>query len=173
VLGIDWRRPWLPVGRLLYGHRDEPYQVLTLLGRRLEASVAPDAVLQTIVDTISEALKVPYAAVEVGQAGAYVNAAEHGRCPRSGDGLLNLSLAQGGEEVGRLLLAHAGAARNSPPPTDGCSTTWRAGSAPRFRPSGCRPTCAARVTNWSWPGRRSAAVSDVTCTMASVPNWRA
>jgi signal transduction histidine kinase len=96
------------VNRLLYGHRDQPYRVLTLLGRRLEASLAPDAVLRTVVDTVAEALKVPYAAVEVGRAGAYVNAAEHGRRPRSGEGLVNLPLTQGGEEVGRLVLAPRG-----------------------------------------------------------------
>ena len=36
------------VNRLLYGDRDEPYRVLALLGRRLEASLAPDTVLQTV-----------------------------------------------------------------------------------------------------------------------------
>ncbi len=42
------------VNRLLYGDRDDPYRVLTLLGRRLEATLAPDAVLPTVVDTVSE-----------------------------------------------------------------------------------------------------------------------
>jgi signal transduction histidine kinase len=96
------------VNRLLYGDRDEPYRVLTLLGRRLDASLAPDAVLQTVVDTVSEALKLPYAAVEIGGTGAFVNAAEHGQRPERGEGLVNLRLTQGGEEVGRLVLATRG-----------------------------------------------------------------
>jgi signal transduction histidine kinase len=96
------------VNRLLYGDRDEPYRVLTLLGRRLEASLDPDAALQTVVDTVSEALKLPYAAVEVVRTGAFVNATEHGQRPRRGDGLVHLQLTQGGEEIGRLVLAPRG-----------------------------------------------------------------
>ena len=33
------------VNRLLYGERDEPYAVLARLGQRLEATLAPEAVL--------------------------------------------------------------------------------------------------------------------------------
>jgi signal transduction histidine kinase len=95
------------VNRLLYGHRDEPYRVLILLGRRLEASLTPQAALQTVVDTVAEALKLPYAAVEVGQAGAFVNAAEHGR-PGPGEQPVHLRLTQGGQEIGRLVLAPRG-----------------------------------------------------------------
>jgi hypothetical protein len=51
------------VNRLLYGERDHPYAVLVRLGRRLEATLAPDAVLTTIVQTIQEALKLPYTAI--------------------------------------------------------------------------------------------------------------
>src|SRR5215207_4491460 len=40
---------------LLYGERDEPYKVLSRLGRRLEATLAPEAALTTIVETVSEA----------------------------------------------------------------------------------------------------------------------
>ncbi|HZG67068.1 MAG TPA: hypothetical protein VEZ12_10015, partial [Herpetosiphonaceae bacterium] len=45
------------VNRLLYGARDEPYTVLALLGRRLESSLAPAAVLNTIVETVVHTLK--------------------------------------------------------------------------------------------------------------------
>src|SRR5258708_7345049 len=37
------------VNRLLYGERDEPYRVISRLGQRLEATLAPDAVLSIIV----------------------------------------------------------------------------------------------------------------------------
>lgn len=53
------------VNRLMYGQRDEPYQVLSALGQRLEATIAPSAVLQTIVDSVSAALKSPYVAIAV------------------------------------------------------------------------------------------------------------
>lgn len=53
------------VNRLMYGARDEPYAALSLLGRRLEATLAPDTVLPTIVETVAQALKLPYAAIEL------------------------------------------------------------------------------------------------------------
>ena len=47
------------VNHLLYGQRDEPYTVLARLGQRLEASLAPHAVLPAIVQNVREALKLP------------------------------------------------------------------------------------------------------------------
>jgi signal transduction histidine kinase len=51
------------VNRLMYGDRDDPYAVITDLGERLQAALAPGAVLPTIVEAVAEALKVPYVAV--------------------------------------------------------------------------------------------------------------
>lgn len=51
------------VNRLLYGQRDDPYAVLSRLGQRLEATLAPNAVLPTIVETVAQALKLPYVAI--------------------------------------------------------------------------------------------------------------
>ena len=51
------------VNRLLYGERDDPYAVISRLNQRLEATLAPDAVLPTIVETVREALKLPYVAI--------------------------------------------------------------------------------------------------------------
>jgi signal transduction histidine kinase len=51
------------VNRLMYGERDEPYRVLARLGQRLEATLTPDAVLPTIVETVAQALKLPFAAI--------------------------------------------------------------------------------------------------------------
>jgi signal transduction histidine kinase len=49
--------------RLMYGERDDPYAVLSRLGERLEGAVAPDAMLATLVETIAQSLKLPYAAL--------------------------------------------------------------------------------------------------------------
>ncbi len=51
------------VNRLLYGQRDEPYAVITRLSQRLEVTLAPDAVLSAIVETVAQALKLPYVAI--------------------------------------------------------------------------------------------------------------
>jgi signal transduction histidine kinase len=55
------------VNRLLYGDRDDPYAALSRLGRRLESSITPEAVLPTIVTTVREALKLPYTAIYLKQ----------------------------------------------------------------------------------------------------------
>jgi two-component system, NarL family, sensor kinase len=57
------------VNRLMYGERDEPYAVLSRLGRRLETTLAPHAVLPTIVETVQDALKLPYVAIALASAG--------------------------------------------------------------------------------------------------------
>jgi signal transduction histidine kinase len=51
------------VNRLLYGERDDPYGVLSRLGQKLEATLEPDSVLPTIVETVAQTLKLPYAAI--------------------------------------------------------------------------------------------------------------
>src|SRR6266571_3517326 len=45
------------INRLMYGERDDPYAVLSYLGSRLEATLAPEAILPTIVETAAQALK--------------------------------------------------------------------------------------------------------------------
>jgi signal transduction histidine kinase len=52
------------VNRLMYGERDDPVTVLSRLGRRLEGTLAPDAVLPSLVETVAQTLKLPYVAIE-------------------------------------------------------------------------------------------------------------
>ncbi|MDQ5817902.1 MAG: sensor histidine kinase [Actinomycetota bacterium] len=90
------------VNRLLYGERDDPYVVVSRLGERLEATLAPDAVLPTIIETVREALKLPYAAIAL---------TENGAAPRVAASLgepvekpLRLTLTYQSEPVGELVL---------------------------------------------------------------------
>jgi signal transduction histidine kinase len=55
------------INRLMYGERDDPYAALSRLGRRLEASLAPEAVLPTVVTTVRDVLKLPYVAIYLQQ----------------------------------------------------------------------------------------------------------
>jgi signal transduction histidine kinase len=66
------------INRLIYGERDEPYAVLSKLGQQLEATLAPDAVLRTIVETVAQALKVPYVAISLKSNEQHVLSAEYG-----------------------------------------------------------------------------------------------
>ena len=92
------------VNRLMYGKRDDPYAVVTHLGQRLEATLAPEDVLPTIVGTIKEALKLPYAAIALPRnpKGFEVVATSGKESPAYP---LVLPLSYGGESVGELLLA--------------------------------------------------------------------
>jgi signal transduction histidine kinase len=92
------------VNRLMYGERDDPYAVVSRLGERLEATLAPEAVLLTIVGTIREALKLPYAAIALPRDGnGFEVVATSGEGPPADP--LVLPLSYGGESVGELLLA--------------------------------------------------------------------
>lgn len=106
-------RGWLQRGanRLLYGERDEPYAVIARLGQRLGGTLAPDAILPTIVETVAGALKLPYAAIALWRAGVMTIAAEYPAAaavvPRgfAVRALHTLPLAYQGERVGELRLA--------------------------------------------------------------------
>jgi signal transduction histidine kinase len=52
------------VNRMMYGERDDPVTVLSRLGQHLEGTLAPDAVLPSLVETVAQALKLPYVAIE-------------------------------------------------------------------------------------------------------------
>jgi signal transduction histidine kinase len=91
------------VNRLLYGQRDEPYAVIIGLSQRLEGTLAPDAILPAIVETVAQALKLPYAAITLKQGGAFVPAAAYGQVPK--EDLVRLPLVYQNEQIGELLLA--------------------------------------------------------------------
>src|SRR5829696_4271232 len=90
------------VNRLMYGERDDPYAVISRLGRRLEATLAPDTVLPTLVETIAQALKLPYAAILLKEAEGFKTAAAYGT-PMGEPEVLPLVYQR--EEVARLALA--------------------------------------------------------------------
>ena len=89
------------VNRLMYGERDDPYAVLSRLGERLETSLAPQSVLPTIADTVAQALRLPYVAIELKQDGGFFQEAEYGKKPP--DAPLVLPLSYRAEMVGRLV----------------------------------------------------------------------
>ena len=90
------------VNRLMYGERDDPYAVLSRLSQRLEATLAPEAVLPTIVETVKESLNLPYAAIALKQGEAFGVAASSGTLVND---TLRLPLVYQNEKIGQLLLA--------------------------------------------------------------------
>lgn len=64
------------VNRLMYGERDDPYAVLGRLSERLEVVAASQSVLPAIVETVAEALKLPYAAIALKEGEQFTIAAD-------------------------------------------------------------------------------------------------
>jgi signal transduction histidine kinase len=97
-------RSWLQqrTDRLLYGDRHDPHAALSRLGRRLEATMQPEAVLPSLVETVAESLRLPYVAVRVdtGQDTAE-STVDHGHLV--GEPLC-LPLVHQGQPVGELVL---------------------------------------------------------------------
>lgn len=94
------------VNRLIYGERDEPYAVMSHLGRRLEDTLSPDAILPTIVETVAQALRLPYASIDLLGDEARSLSAEYGdaRLAQRAD-LTRLPLSYQQETIGELRLA--------------------------------------------------------------------
>ncbi|GAC1431592.1 MAG: hypothetical protein NVSMB65_05100 [Chloroflexota bacterium] len=90
------------VNRLMYGERDDPFAVLARLGSRLEATLSPEAVLPVIVETVAQALKLPYAAIALQQETAASVVASYGR---SRGEPMKVPLVYQAVPVGQLLLS--------------------------------------------------------------------
>lgn len=90
------------VNRLMYGSRDEPYRAMQRLGARLEWAADPERAYPAIVETVAEALRLPYVGLEVSdELGRSEIVAEHGT---PGATVEALPLVHGAEAVGRLVL---------------------------------------------------------------------
>lgn len=90
------------VNQLMFGEREDPYRVLSRLSQRLEGTFAPEEVLPTIVETVAQALKLPYAAIVLQDGDGFRTACEYGRPSAE---TLHLPLAYQGQVIGRLVWA--------------------------------------------------------------------
>lgn len=93
------------VNRLFYGERDDPYAVLARLSSRLETTLIPEEVLPAVVQTVAQALKLPYAAIALKHGDTFALVASYGRSQHE---LFTLPLVYHGETVGQLQLALRG-----------------------------------------------------------------
>ena len=93
------RRLQRAVNRRLYGDDEDPHAAVRELAHSLAASLAPAAVLPTVVETVTRTLRVPYAAILLEREGALELAAETGSGPGE---RLTMPLAYAGARVGAL-----------------------------------------------------------------------
>lgn len=93
-------RRWLQryVGRLVYGERDDPYEVMARLGR-IDAAADPQRVLQRIVETLAQTLRLRHAAIRLGTIEA--------SCGHPLGRPMTWELTHGQEVLGRLVLEAA------------------------------------------------------------------
>ena len=157
------------VGRLLYGRRDEPYAVMSTVGRRARAAGDPLAVLPEIATAVVDGLRVPYAAVRVtADDGHPTTAAEQGRWAgdprgsrwwRTGGRSASCSRPRGGRASGSRRVRRR------------CCATWPTRRRWPPRRAAARWTCSGRATGSSWRARRSAGGCAATCTTAWAPRW--
>jgi len=97
-----WLRGWLRrwVDQLFYGDRGVPYEALARLGRRVEEAADPESALDSVVRTIADSLRLPYAAVELRLGDEWRPAAVYGQAPAE---VVMFPLITQRETVGRLL----------------------------------------------------------------------
>jgi hypothetical protein len=72
--------------RLLYAQRDEPFVVVTRLSPHVESSLTHEKILPTIVETITQALNQPYAAIALRASDERVIGVEPPPIPGAADG---------------------------------------------------------------------------------------
>ena len=98
-------RRW--VDRLVFGEKRDAYAVVSQLGQRLEATLAPEAVLPAIVETVSKSMNLPYVGIALKHEGEFETAAEYGLTgtPGPNERYLVIPLVYQGQEIGRMSLA--------------------------------------------------------------------
>lgn len=96
-------REWMQrlVNQRMYGDRDDPARAMSRLTRRLADQVGPEQLLLSVAETIGQALRLPYVAVEL-TGDRTVSTASYGQ-PRGEPE--RLDLVHQGEPVGTLVVA--------------------------------------------------------------------
>lgn len=91
------------VDRFMFGQRDDPVEMLTQLAQQLEAVPTPAAILDTLVQTIATALKLPHVAIWLRQGDATFTPAASWQKPPTHT--VSMPLTYHHEEIGRLVVA--------------------------------------------------------------------
>lgn len=86
----------------LFGARDDPYRLLSVLASRLEAVHSPDSPLPAVVHAVGTTLRLPYVAIETLSNGKVEYVASYGTPAR---GLVRFPLIYQGTAVGYLVAA--------------------------------------------------------------------
>ena len=94
------------INRVVYGVQSDPFSVLEKLGNRLKEPSSPEEVLDIVVRTVKDSLRLPYAAIQVTHQGEALRVASAGN--EEGGDVKRLPLIAGGEEFGTLFVSTRG-----------------------------------------------------------------
>jgi signal transduction histidine kinase len=89
------------VDRLFYGDRGVPYEALVRLGQQVEQAAGTETALTSVVKTIADSLRLPYAALDLRLGDGWRQVAAYGVAPAE---VVAFPLVSQRETVGRLLL---------------------------------------------------------------------
>ncbi|WP_168200628.1 histidine kinase [Allokutzneria sp. NRRL B-24872] len=90
------------INQRLFGARQDPYRVVSVLSDRLQGTKTPQETVQAVVETVGQALRLPYAAIELRRGDNFEQVAVFG----TPVGLLTrLPLSYQGEVLGDLVVA--------------------------------------------------------------------
>jgi signal transduction histidine kinase len=90
------------INRMMYGDRDDPFIVISKLSKHLEAAIHPETILPNLVETVAQALKLPYVAIEVSGSESGMVIAEYGEFQEE---LERFPLIHQAETIGQLVVA--------------------------------------------------------------------
>ena len=90
------------VNRLMYGERDDPYALLSRLGKRIEATLTPEATLSSIAEMVAQTLKLPYIAITLKKAQDYLTVATYGKPQEE---VVHLPLVYQQEHIGEIIFS--------------------------------------------------------------------
>ncbi|SDD82985.1 Histidine kinase-, DNA gyrase B-, and HSP90-like ATPase [Paenibacillus sp. UNCCL117] len=97
-------KEWLQrqINRLMKGRHDDPYAVLLELGNQLIQPLAPEAMLDAVVRTVKDALRLTYTAIAIGVGGQEKTVASAGERVNE---VHAFPIIHRGEELGTLYIA--------------------------------------------------------------------
>lgn len=97
-------KEWLQrqINRLMNGRHDDPYSVLLELGNQLIRPLAPEAMLDAVVRTVKDALRLPYTGISIGVGGQQKMVAAAGEPVNE---VHSFPVIHRGEEIGTLYVS--------------------------------------------------------------------
>ncbi len=151
------------VDRLLFGHRRDPYAVVSRVGRHIAPAGEADEALRLLVDALRQALRLPWVCF-VDDTGREVAASGRPTPEWHAEPAVALGQPMGELRAGCGVRASASAPRSS-----ARSPRSPPAPAPSRTPAGWSPTSPARAPGSSPPARRNGGGCATTCTTGSAP----